>query len=381
MDKKTRKSGKAGQLIGILIYVLIGAASGFLLMDSMDRLLDSGISKAGMLLACAALFIAVYVVMTLQIIIHEAGHLLFGLFTGYRFSSFRIFSWMWVKEEGRIRFRHLSIAGTGGQCLMAPPELVNGKIPVILYNLGGSIMNLISAAVFFGLSFLFAGGSLPQAVLRISALIGTAFAIMNGVPLHMGPVDNDGCNTLSLLRSPEAVRAFWIQMKTNDELSRGRRLRDMPEEWFAVPDDSAMRNGIEAFLGPLACSRLMDEHRFQEADALMEHLLSLDSGISGLHRALMTCDRMYVELVSDNRAEKLEEMMTRDQQRIMQSMKKYPSVLRTSYAMALLKDRDVEKASVCRKNFDRYAATYPYPAELEGEREMMAIAEQKAEET
>ena len=129
MDKKTRKSGKAGQLIGILIYVLIGAASGFLLMDSMDRLLDSGISKAGMLLACAALFIAVYVVMTLQIIIHEAGHLLFGLFTGYSFSSFRIFSWMWVKEEEGIRFRHLSIAGTGGQCLLAPPELVAGKIP------------------------------------------------------------------------------------------------------------------------------------------------------------------------------------------------------------------------------------------------------------
>ena len=31
---------------------------------------------------------------------------------------------------------------------MSPPELVDGKMPYVLYNLGGSFLNLIFAAIF-----------------------------------------------------------------------------------------------------------------------------------------------------------------------------------------------------------------------------------------
>lgn len=95
-----------------------------------------------------------YIAMLIQIIVHEAGHLVFGLISGYKFSSFRIFSFMWVKEDGKMRLKRLSIAGTGGQCLMSPPDMVDGRIPVVLYNLGGSLMNVIVSLVFFMLYFL-----------------------------------------------------------------------------------------------------------------------------------------------------------------------------------------------------------------------------------
>jgi len=36
----------------------------------------------------------------IQIAIHEFGHMIFGLITGYKFSSFRMGNLMWVKEEG-----------------------------------------------------------------------------------------------------------------------------------------------------------------------------------------------------------------------------------------------------------------------------------------
>ncbi len=75
------------------------------------------------------------------------NHLIFGLLTGYRFSSFRIFNLMLVKESGRLRIRRLSIAGTGGQCLMCLPDLVNGTMPFILYNFGGAIMNILAALI------------------------------------------------------------------------------------------------------------------------------------------------------------------------------------------------------------------------------------------
>lgn len=37
---------------------------------------------------------------------------------------------------------------------MVPPEMKDGRFPVILYNFGGVIMNLLSSAVFLGLYFL-----------------------------------------------------------------------------------------------------------------------------------------------------------------------------------------------------------------------------------
>lgn len=98
--------------------------------------------------------VGIYIVFLLQIIIHEAGHLVFGLLTGYRYSSFRIGSFMWVEENGKIRFKRLSLAGTGGQCLMSPPDMIDGKIPFVLYNLGGSFLNIITGVV-FGAAYLF----------------------------------------------------------------------------------------------------------------------------------------------------------------------------------------------------------------------------------
>ena len=54
----------------------------------------------------------------LESIIHETGHFIFGKLTGYRFCSFRVQNFMWVKQDGKLRLKRLSLVGTGGQCLM-----------------------------------------------------------------------------------------------------------------------------------------------------------------------------------------------------------------------------------------------------------------------
>ena len=375
MKKKDRNKQSAGQWIGVLLYMLIGAVCGLIYMRYMVHAVDVGMSRIERLLMIVYLFLFIYIGFLIQIIIHESGHLVFGLLSGYRFCSFRIFGFMWTLENGRIKFHRLSIAGTGGQCLMAPPELRDGRIPVMLYNYGGALMNLIFSAFFLVLSFLCPAYSPIRMFLEIAAWIGVAFALINGLPLRMGPVNNDGKNAIDLSRDPEATKAFWITMKANEKISEGMRLKDMPDDWFTVPSDEAMKNGIIAAAGVLACNRLMDEHRFAEADAMMEHMLSLESGIVGLHRSLLICDRMYVELITENRSHVLLSMLTKEQEKIMKSMKKYPSVLRTEYVYALLSQRDEEKAKKIREQFEKSAATYPYATEIDAEREYMEIAE------
>ena len=261
---------------------------------------------------------------------------------------------------------------------MSPPDLKNGKIPVLLYNFGGAFMNVIASAVFLSLSVLFPPVSFFRVFLRILALIGFAFALMNGIPLHLGPADNDGSNALALMRSEEAVRAYWIQMKGNEQAAAGIRIKDMPEEWFAVPDDRSMNNSMIASVGVLACSRLMDEHRFAEADALMEHMLSIESRIMPLHRSLLACERIFVELIGENDPDKLNTLLTEEQKKKMAAMESVPSVLRTEYAYALLAEHDTEKAKKIEREFEDTASDYPYSGELAGEMEFMKMIRGRA---
>ena len=180
-----RKKRLWQQYIALAVFMVIGAACGVFMVEYIDALLEAERSAGEIVFSAALLFAGLYVAIFLQIILHEAGHLLFGRLTGYRFSSFRIGSLMWIKEDGRLCFRRLSVAGTGGQCLMAPPDMVDGKIPFVLYNLGGSLVNLLSAALFTGLYFGCRRIPIVSVLLLMLAVIGVAFAFVNGIPMRL----------------------------------------------------------------------------------------------------------------------------------------------------------------------------------------------------
>ena len=57
-----------------------------------------------------------------QIILHEVGHYLFGKLSGYQFVSFRVGNYTWIRENGKLTLKKFKIPGTGGQCLMMPPQ-------------------------------------------------------------------------------------------------------------------------------------------------------------------------------------------------------------------------------------------------------------------
>ena len=104
----------------VLPAAAVGAALGYWGMSWADKLGGGDpLKTAGLLLAGLALAALAYF---LQVTVHEGGHLVCGLLTGYRPLSFRIGRVLLVKLDGRWRVRSLHIPGTGGQCLMAPPE-------------------------------------------------------------------------------------------------------------------------------------------------------------------------------------------------------------------------------------------------------------------
>ena len=375
-EVKKKKKTVWQQYIGMAFMVLIGAMCGFIMVWYIDKSsADTPLYQE--IFSLVGLFLGMYVALFFHMIVHEAGHLVFGLMTGYKFCSFRVASFMWLKENGKLKFKRLTLAGTGGQCLMTPPDMKDGKIPLVLYNLGGSFINIIIGALFLVGYLIFSDIPFLSPILLIFAVVGFMTAMMNGIPMRMGTVDNDGYNAFALSRNKEAVEAFWVQLKVAEQSSKGVRLKDMPAEWFAVPTDEAMKNSMVAVRGVFTCNRLMDEEKFEEADKTMAHLLEIDSGIVGLHRNLMMCDRIYVELIGENRSETIESMITKEQKKFMKAMKRFPSVLRTQYVLALLSEKDAAKAEAIKNEFEKVAKTYPYAQDIESEKNLMRIAESK----
>lgn len=375
MGVKKKKKMSLGQLIGMVTFTLLGAVCGILMVVSIEKFGRDQRSFGERMGLLVLLLICMYVAMMLQIVIHEAGHLLFGLLTGYRFSSFRIGSFMWTYENGKLQHKRLTIAGTGGQCLMDPPDLKDGELPYVLYNLGGSLLNMISAVLFLMLYLSYRHISVFSIVFLMLFNIGVVYAAMNGIPMRMGNVDNDGYNALALGKDKDALKSFWIQMRISSEQIRGKRLKDMSEKWFEIPTDKQMENSMIAARGVLICNRLMDQHRFDEASLLIDKFLSMKTGIVGIHRNLLVCDRIFCRIISGSSTEEILQMMTVQQKKFMKSMKKYPTVLRTEYVYVLLVEKNPEKAKEIRKQFQQIAKTYPYPSDIECEMELLGIAD------
>ena len=358
------------QVVSMALYLLLGAWIGFQLADL--PLGDGSLMQQ--IAAVAGCILCLYLAIYLQLIIHEAGHLLFGLLTGYRFSSFRIGSTIWLRLNGKIVRRRYSLAGTGGQCLMCPPDMADGSMPFALYNLGGVILNAASGLLFLALYLRFPQSGLLSLTFQILAAFGLVLALTNGLPLH-GVMDNDGRNVLSLRRNPEALRAFWIQLKVNDLQREGVRLRHMPEEWFTATPNADRSNTLITAIQVFACNRLLDAHDFQEAELRMHQLLESDATVELLHRALLTCDSAYCAMIAHHPQKEIAAMLDdKQQKKIMKVMSRFPSVLRTQYARALLVDQNAEEAEKILARFEVCAKTYPYAAEIESERELIQIA-------
>ena len=155
MEKDKQKKKQWHEYFAHAFSLLLGVVSGILIVGYIKPIATGEKTMVESLLSLVLLFAGICMALPLNILIHEAGHLVFGLLTGYRFSSFRIGNFMWIKENEHLKIKRLSISGTGGQCLLVPPETSDEKTPFVLYILGGSIANLVFALIFSTLYLLF----------------------------------------------------------------------------------------------------------------------------------------------------------------------------------------------------------------------------------
>ena len=257
-----------GALIGIICVIpIIALGSGESFSTVFNKILGHGalplLGKAAMtiFLVCVACF--------LQLIIHEGGHLVTGLLTGYRFVSFRVLNWLLIRKDDRLQWRNFELAGTGGQCLLAPPDKPLEQIDTRWYNAGGVLANVITAVLAIVLMYTVDMPLWMHALMFLMAFIGVSFALLNGIPMKVGGVANDGLNLFQMEKDRPAKLSFCNILDVNARCQEGEPYAEMPERLFALPDSFDWENSMHVAAALLSATRMMAFHQWEDAYQLL----------------------------------------------------------------------------------------------------------------
>lgn len=329
----------AGIVIAGIAVIFIKGVPVNVFIDKLLKIDFTKIIKVLVTLSISSLF-ALY----FHIIVHEGGHLVCGLATGYKFVSFRIFSWTLIKEENKYKIKKFSLAGTGGQCLLEMPDLPEDKLPVVWYNIGGVLGNIIFSLLALAILLIFNNGKYVSASLIIFIVIGLFLALTNGIPMKIQGISNDAANVLSLRKHPEGKIGLKLQLSVNAQCQRGVRLKDMPEDWFIVDDDFRPSDTIDAGLATMTASRYIDIREFDKAYDIFNKIIAPESKAIGIYVKESMCEMVFLSLLKGDE-EKFNQLYTKQLEKYINQFKSImSSKMRILFTIALLHDNDKAKA-------------------------------------
>lgn len=303
----------------------------------------------------------------LQIIIHELGHLIFGLISGYSFISLRILSFVLIKDKSGYRIKRFNQPGTLGQSIMKPPKIQDGYFPFLLYNLGGSLLNLMLSIPFFLALVLIEDIGYPQNFLMLLfGAMGILIALLNISPLSPRGLATDGLNVLAMVRAPGARRSFYNQLLIQGHLCQGVRPRDFELEGLLVDQELAGARSVDFTMTYFDHQQRLDSLDFEGARRSLERLDPYLEELLKSYRLEVRMAKIFLELVSGGDRELINELYDQDLKDYINAASHSLSSMRFNMAYQALYLEDREGAL---KTYER-VLTMSQAHPLEGEAQM-----------
>lgn len=303
------------------------------------------------------LIIMFFISFILHIVIHEGGHCLFGYLHGFKFVSFRIGSYMWVNDNGVIRFKRYHMSQTGGQCLMDPPE--PDLKAYVYYLLGGGIANFAVSFVFILLGLI--NKDLFIDIFCFSNIaVGFLLGATNLVPMDVG-IPNDGLNVVYLLKEKQSVDSLYKQLKISKELADGKRIDEIDISYFTLYEKAKLRNPLNTCIAVNRGIYLASLKQYDEAKKCLEYLYKIK--IANIYKMAVINELILIELLTSDDA-KIGKYLVGDVKRKMAREKSDLSSLVAQYGIELLVNKDERQAMIVLKYIEDVFKTYPYNVEL-----------------
>ena len=376
MDNKKKK-----QIQTALIFVLMTAVcfAGGILIGKLAG--GSGGQNAGEKVSSGeALFKTFYsfamllVSLWLTLIIHEGGHLVFGLLTGYKLLSFRVGSLTFVKKNGRTEIKKFSIAGTGGQCIMMPPECPEPeKAPFMLYHAGGGILNLLTAAIFLTVGLL-SGNYWVKTALVILGGFSVMQGAFNLIPLNI-KLPNDGYNLLNMKKNVGDRISIYKQLRLNGLLYEGKTYSEIPDELFELGSEGLFGSITQIVKG----AKYIEQGDFAAAEEQFAQCAGEDNPID-IYRFESKAELMFCKVMNGAPAEEIDALYDKELEKYMKAAGKTQiGKHRQLYAYQLIYKRDARAAAGEYEAAMKLKETYPVEGELKSELMLIDCVKKRGE--
>ncbi len=167
--------------------------------------------------------------------IHEFGHLVFGKILGFCLISYSIGPFLWINENGKMRFSVRKNKGYGGQCSMMPPEQNLSDYQYGLYYAGGIIFNMLSACTLAILYMFMPNASRMTELFFVNAMsFWMILALLNLLPLILGSSPTDGKLIRCLMFNEPYAEKLKSVNSISTALSSGYSPKNIPMTY--MPD-------------------------------------------------------------------------------------------------------------------------------------------------
>lgn len=327
--KKYLKFALIFYVVAFVCYV-IGLCLGGLLrgFSPIEIFVSKGYTIVVFFIVSTVMLIFSYPVVVVSAAFHEFGHFLFGWMSGYKFVSFRVLDRVLIRKDGKFCIKRFNIPGTLGQCLMMPPERPIAEIPMGWYMLGGVVMNLLlllaSALILWKVSFPVYLDILLFCLLWMLVFVNAYLLIVNGIPMQLRGVVNDGKYVFSLLRDSEYKQSLVMILRINSALQNGIMPKDLPEEWFAHIDFASVKGHIAEGMAMNKFAVMFDRFLFADSLEWMEKIYAANE-MTGIMKYEYECEIVFLSLILGKK-ERAEELWSNEELRkYCEALKPYTS--------------------------------------------------------
>ena len=198
------------------------------------------------------------------IIIHELGHLIFGLRAKLYFDSFNVLNISIIKEKKKLKLVKLdAIPGAKGYCKMLFDEKIKYKEKdIIMYYLGGIIFNILSG-LFGVLILLISTNTTINFFISLITITYFYLALYNLIPcVELSGMNTDALHIKNLKNDPEHLKLQISITKINDAMQAGKELSTLDEKLFYKP--KSLSTNTQVIMAQLYVSYLCSKENYKE---------------------------------------------------------------------------------------------------------------------
>lgn len=233
---------------------------------------------------------SIIIAITVQIVMHEVGHFIGGILTGWKFLYLQVFHFAIVKENNRLSIKWISAKNY--QCIMYPKGI---SCDAIIYSLGGILMNAIITVISAVVLIMNQKNILVWEYTLIFIVFGCAFLYVNGVPSTKRICNDMSC--CLLLKEDEHTRVCHnSQLMIASELMGGKTYGEISTELLCLSQEAA-DNDILAYHTVLEYYHYLDIEDYKGINEVLPKI-KLSSKVSQGVRDIILMEELYHDIIT-----------------------------------------------------------------------------------